>query len=230
MISFDKDTKKKLIGLYKDKDITLEGNILKTISAEDDEEFKDYLTKSLNKDKENRKRRLEVTKKVQQQNKELTELNTENERILGELKTTLENVEQTKNQIELQNKELVSWKEDNERLTKDLQSEMFKSEQARIEAEQAKTTALNDLDLLQKKTQTELIGKIVKVALWIIISVGIITTLMYIISIFSNKDTQMIGSTWSNMFGILLTNAFSIIGTIMGVKYASEKKETKNPD
>jgi hypothetical protein len=48
---------------------------------------------------------------------------------------------------------------------------------------------------------------------------------MYIISIFANKDTQMIGSTWSNMFGILLTNAFSIIGTIMGVKYASEKKE-----
>jgi hypothetical protein len=25
------------------------------------------------------------------------------------------------------------------------------------------------------------------------------------------------------MFGILLTNAFSIVGTIMGVKYASEK-------
>jgi hypothetical protein len=26
------------------------------------------------------------------------------------------------------------------------------------------------------------------------------------------------------MFGILLTNAFSIVGTIMGVKYASENK------
>ena len=29
----------------------------------------------------------------------------------------------------------------------------------------------------------------------------------------------------SNMFSILLTNSFSIIGTIMGVKYASEEKE-----
>ena len=46
---------------------------------------------------------------------------------------------------------------------------------------------------------------------------------MYGIALFSEQDTQIIGSTWSNMFGILLTNAFSIVGTIMGVKYASEK-------
>jgi hypothetical protein len=46
------------------------------------------------------------------------------------------------------------------------------------------------------------------------------------ISLFMNKDTQIIGSTWSNMFGILLTNAFSIIGTIMGVKYASKEKDS----
>ena len=37
--------------------------------------------------------------------------------------------------------------------------------------------------------------------------------------------TQLIASTWSNIIGILLTNAFSIIGTIMGVKYASEMKK-----
>jgi hypothetical protein len=48
---------------------------------------------------------------------------------------------------------------------------------------------------------------------------------MYAIALFTGADTQIIGSTWSNMFGILLTNAFSIVGTIMGVKYASEKKE-----
>jgi hypothetical protein len=29
------------------------------------------------------------------------------------------------------------------------------------------------------------------------------------------------------MFGILLTNAFSIVGTIMGVKYATEKEDKK---
>jgi hypothetical protein len=47
---------------------------------------------------------------------------------------------------------------------------------------------------------------------------------MYIIS---NHDTQIIGSTWSNMFSVLLTNEFSIVGTIMGIKYATQegKKE-----
>jgi hypothetical protein len=56
-------------------------------------------------------------------------------------------------------------------------------------------------------------------------SVGVITTVMYATAMITGKDTQIIGSTWSNMFGILLTNAFSIVGTIMGVKYASEKND-----
>jgi hypothetical protein len=38
------------------------------------------------------------------------------------------------------------------------------------------------------------------------------------------KDTQVISAAWSNIFGILLTNAFSIVGTIMGIKYATENK------
>ena len=58
-----------------------------------------------------------------------------------------------------------------------------------------------------------------------ILGVGIVTTLIYMLAIYTDKDTQIIGSTWSNMFGILLTNAFSIVGTIMGVKYASENKK-----
>ena len=83
----------------------------------------------------------------------------------------------------------------------------------------------SDLDVLQKKTQTRLIERIVKVSLGVIITVGLITTAMYGIALFNNKDTQIIGSTWSNLFGILLTNAFSIIGTIMGVKYASKETD-----
>jgi len=97
------------------------------------------------------------------------------------------------------------------------------AEEAKAVAEKAKAAAENDLDLLQKKSQFELIGSIVKVSLIVILSVGVVTTGMYIIAMFTDKDTQIISSTWSNMFGILLTNAFSIIGTIMGVKYASEK-------
>ena len=164
-----------------------------------------------------------MTKQIQSQNKELSDLNLENQRMVVELQETLSSVKETKTQIEIQNGELIAWKEDNQRISEELHIAMSKSESARLEAENAKHAAMNDLDLLQKKSQTELIGTIVKVALGVIMSVGVITTIMYMVSLFMNKDTQIIGSTWSNMFGILLTNAFSIIGTIMGVKYASEK-------
>jgi hypothetical protein len=70
-----------------------------------------------------------------------------------------------------------------------------------------------------------LISTIVRIALFVIIGVGLITTAVYMVALFSNKDTAIIGSTWSNMFGILLTNSFSIIGTIMGVKYAASSKK-----
>lgn len=225
MINFDKDTKKKLIDLLNTKNIGLEGNILKIITDGDDEDFKKYIQTCAEKDRDNRRKRLDITKQIQTKNNELTNLNSENERIMLELQETLKNVEESKLTYEVQNRELNEWKLDNIRLTEELKVEMVKSEQARLEAEQAKTIALTDLDLLQKKTQTELIGTIVRVALLVILSVGLITTGLYVTAMFTGKDTQIIGSTWSNMFGILLTNAFSIIGTIMGVKYASEKKE-----
>lgn len=220
MIIFDKKTKTQLIELYKTKNITLEGNILKIIDLSNDDEFSEYIKICINKDKDTRKKRLEVTKKVQIQNNELSKLNEENQRILEELQISLKD-------YEIQNNELSSWKKDNERISIELKEEMAKSEIARIEAENAKKEAQTDLDILQKKSQTELIGKIVTVSLGVIISIGIITTLMYMLAIYTNKDTQIIGSTWSNMFGILLTNAFSIIGTIMGVKYASKEKKSK---
>jgi hypothetical protein len=131
-------------------------------------------------------------------------------------------MEKSKTQIENQNSELINWREENEKIGIELKDAIKKSELARIEAEKAKENAENDLDLIQKKTQFELIGTIVKVSLSVILGVGFITTILYMVAMFTGKDTQIIGSTWSNMFGILLTNAFSIIGTIMGVKYASD--------
>jgi hypothetical protein len=101
---------------------------------------------------------------------------------------------------------------------------MKRTESARQDAEHAKSNALTDLDLLQKKTQTELMGNIVKVALGVIGFVAVVTTGMYIFSMIINKETNTIGPAWTNMFGILLTNAFSIVGTIMGVKYATKDK------
>ena len=186
----NKEVRDFLIGVQKTKRVTLEGNILKVIEPEEgDTEFSTYLTSALEKDKDSRKKRLEVTKQVQERNRELLASEDENRRINEDLKIALQEAEDSK-----------------------------------TEALAAKDIALNDLDIIQKKSQTELIGTIVKVALLVILSVGVITTLMYAIAMMTNKDTQIIGSTWSNMFGILLTNAFSIVGTIMGVKYASENK------
>lgn len=180
MIKIHPDTIAELINLGTNRGIYLEGNILKAIDTGDDIEFETYINDALTKDEEKRKKRLEITKKVQ-----------------------------------IQNRELIASQEEKDGLMQDLQV-------ALDDAETAKQDALNDLDLLQKKTQFELIGKIVQVALWIIIGVGVLTTILFMFAMLTGRDTTLLGNTWSNMFGILLTNSFSIIGTIMGVKYASE--------
>ncbi len=187
----DKKLRDELLALAKSKRIFLEGNILKVLKAKSgDTVFEDYLKNCINKDSTSRKKRLTITKQVQQQNKKLAVAAEENERLL-----------------------------------KDLQLTLKESEKLKDAAEKGKDKALEDLEVMQKKTQTELIGTIVKVALVVIVSVGVVTTAMYVFALFTDTDTQIIGSTWSNMLGILLTNAFSIVGTIMGVKYATEKDE-----
>lgn len=174
------ETKKQLLEIRDKHQIYLEGNILRLIDDSDDEVFKKYLEESIENDKSSRRKRLEITKQIQTQNKDLVSERDKNQKLMSELQVAL------------------------------------------VKAQDAKKMAEEDLDLLQKKIQTELIGTIVKVALFIIIGVGIITTLLYGLAFFLDKDTTLLGNVWSSMFGILLTNAFSIIGTIMGVKYASE--------
>ena len=174
------------IKLAEDRGVSLEGNILKLIEPQA-ENFKDYIESAINKDTENRKKRLEITRQIQEQNKELAEKALENDGLMVDLKDALEL------------------------------------------AEKAKEEALSDLDLIQKKSQFELIGRIVQVALWIIMGVGVTTTVLYSIALFSPSiDTTLLGNAWSNLFSILLTNSFSIIGTIMGVKYASEGNSKKS--
>jgi len=193
----DKTTRDFILNLQKEKRILLEGNVLKIIEADPgDKEFGDYIKFATERDKESRRRRLDITKQVQNQNKDLLASQEENDKLMIDLKNALEEAENSKR----------------------------KAVDAMREAEEAKEIALNDLDILQKKTQTELIGTIVRVALFVILGVGVISTAMYLIAMLSGKDTQLISSTWSNILGILLTNAFSIVGTIMGVKYASESK------
>ncbi len=197
-MELSKENRELFLKLAKEKRIYLEGNIPKVLTVSDgDTEFNDYLKFCISRDNELRRKRLDVTKQVQSQNKELEAANLQNMKLMEDLKHSLEESNQLRETAEL----------------------------ARIEAEKAKDNALNDLDVLQKKTQTELIGTIVKVALWVIIGVGIVTSLLYLLVLLKGGDAKIIESTWSNLFGILLTNSFSIIGTIMGVKYASETKK-----
>lgn len=123
--------------------------------------------------------------------------------------------------------ETVKGKNKIDELSKNIQKELDNSNKLREAIEIEKNAALEDLDATLKKSQNELIKTIVKCALGVIVGVGIVTTIMYSVAILSSRDTQIIGSTWSNMFSVLLTNAFSIVGTIMGIKYATQddKKE-----
>lgn len=126
-------------------------------------------------------------------------------------------------QVQVQNIELQEKATENENLMADLTKALEDTKRAKEQAD-------NDLNILQQKTQFELIGNIVNVALWIIVGVGLITTVLYGISLYTGHETQLLGNTWSNMFGILLTNSFSIIGTIMGVKYAQNDNSNKKKE
>ena len=197
MIEVTKHTRDILLGVAKKRKVYVEGNFLKLLKAPDgDTEFEEYLRLCKEKDSTARRKRLQVTKQVQQQNKELVNKQKETDELMIELQQALESAKESEEE----------------------------ANQLRQEAEKGMGKALEDLELMQKKTQYELISTIVRVALVVIIGVGVITTLMYGLALMTGSDTQIIGSTWSNMFGILLTNAFSIVGTIMGVKYATEKE------
>ena len=188
-----------LILLESSREIYLEGPILKILDSEDSGSYRGYLDRAIAADKAKREKRIEVTKKAQEQNNQLTLAHELIQKKSDSLKEALE---------EAQNQKLEAL------------------EQTRI-AESAVEKTKKDLDYMQQKTQFELMGRIVRVSLVVIMGVGVTTTAMYGMAIFGgaapDEDTTLLANTWSNMFGILLTNSFSIIGTIMGVKYATER-------
>lgn len=178
--------RKILITTAEEKGLYVEGNILKIIEDEADSEFASYLETARSRDVESRRRRLDVTKQIQAQNRDLQRAQLENSELMSDLKAALHN------------------------------------------AQTAKQAAEESLEFIQKKTQFRLMGSIVNTALYLIIGVGIITSLIYGLAVFvDSKEVEIVGHTWSSMLGILLTNSFSIIGTIMGVKYASGDKNAK---
>src|SRR6056300_1348619 len=82
--------KDELLKLAKEKKIYLEGNILKVLKAEsNDNEFIEYLKTCKQRDVDSRKKRLNVTKQVQKQNKELESAAKENVRVNKQLEKAL---------------------------------------------------------------------------------------------------------------------------------------------
>lgn len=211
-----------LLDIAKTKRIYVEGNFLKLIEADDgDTEFEEYLKTCKDRDSAARRKRLEVTKQVQQQNKELERAQKENIRVNKQLEKALTESNKSLKSATAAKEEVESARTDLEKALKSAELSKEEAERLRIKAEQSKELAETDLSLLQKKTQTELMGNIVRVALWVIMGVGVITTALYVFVLLYGHDSKIIESTWSNLFGILLTNSFSIIGTIMGVKHAT---------
>jgi len=190
-IKFSKSSTDQLIELSK-HNIRIEGNLLKIIDTSDNKELESYIKECIEKDIEIRKKRLEITKKVQDQNKEL-----------------------------------IDWKEKNELIKIDLEKALDNANKQKALAEKAKNNAEEDLDLLVRKNQNELVNKIVSTSLIVILGVGLITSVLYFYTIITGNENQIIESSWANMFSILLTNSFSIIGTIMGVKHMQTYNENK---
>ena len=201
-----------LIVLAERDRLFVEGNILKIMDPGDSGSYQTYLRTALASDKAKREKRLQVTRQVQDQNTELREAQRIIESKTESLEAALNDMSEAKQATEAALAEAQRAREE--------------AEDARKEVEGAWHKAKNDLDYLQRKTQFELMGNIVRVALFVVVGVGLTTTALYALALFgasaSDSDTTLLANTWSNMFGILLTNSFSIIGTIMGVKYASE--------
>ena len=221
-MKIQKSTRDILLEIAKKKKIYVEGNFLKLIEPEEgDEEFEEYLKLCKEKDSTSRRKRLEVTKQVQKQNSELERAQKENKRVNRQLEKALNEAIDSAEQSKKSKEEAEKAKEELEVALQHAEESKEEAHKLKAEAELAKEVAETDLSLLQKKTQTELMGNIVRVALWVIMGVGLLTTALYVFVMVRGLDAKIIESTWSNLFGILLTNSFSIIGTIMGVKHAN---------
>jgi len=221
-MKIQKSTRDILLEIAKHKRVYVEGNFLKLIEPEEgDEEFEEYLKLCKEKDSTSRRKRLEVTKQVQKQNSELEQAQKENKRVNRQLEKALNEAIDSAEQSKKSKEEAEKAKEELEVALQLAEQSKEEAHKLKAEAEHAKEVAETDLSLLQKKTQTELMGNIVRVALWVIMGVGLLTTALYVFVMVRGLDAKIIESTWSNLFGILLTNSFSIIGTIMGVKHAN---------
>jgi len=212
-IRFAEETWVNLILLARTDRIYLEGSILRLVDTQDSAAYQSYVDEARRRDRATREKRSRVTQTVQKQNRDL--------------QSAHETITAKQERVERALQEAETARAEAEEARARTQEAMEQEHRARVDAENAREEAVKDLDYMQKRTQFELMGQIVRVALFLVVGVGSITTILYALALFgpgtSDDDTTLLANTWSNMFGILLTNSFSIIGTIMGVKYATDK-------
>ena len=176
-MKIQKSTRDILLEIAKHKRVYVEGNFLKLIEPEEgDEEFEEYLKLCKEKDSTSRRKRLEITKQVQKQNSELESAQKENKRVNRQLEKALNESIDSAEQSKKSKEEAETAKEELEVALQLAEQSKEEAHKLKSEAEHAKEVAETDLSLLQKKTQTELMGNIVRVALWVIMGVGFGTT------------------------------------------------------
>jgi len=88
-INFPKSLCDELERIAEDKKIYLEGNILKIIESSESDTFYEYIKKAKDNDSENRRKRLDITRTVQDQNKKLIKSKEENESLMLDLRSAL---------------------------------------------------------------------------------------------------------------------------------------------
>lgn len=93
------------LGLY------MEGNLLKIIDAEGDEQFMEYLREAAERDMNIRSKRLRITKQIQEQNKNLVLLNEKLQQTISELEVARDKAEEALKKSNRQNEGIVqfSW-------------------------------------------------------------------------------------------------------------------------
>ena len=91
-----KDTVEEALRKAKAKKVYIEGNFVKIISKSLPTDVKEYIEESKRRDIDSRRKRLEITKRVQKQNTELAEAAVIKEALVIELQNALDGSQATK--------------------------------------------------------------------------------------------------------------------------------------
>ena len=100
------------------------------------------------------------------------------------------------------------------------QYELLKKEKAKVEDDVC--TLEKNLKVLREKNQLKIMNNVVNICLRIIIGIGVSCSLILVFMLFFGKQSDLVESTWSQSILLMLSNSFSIIATIQGVKSIKE--------